>query len=82
MANAGNPVEVQTEFGSQLHYVAADDRGVELHIIAVPDLRRPDRLAVIHAMPTSYTDRDDEQRGPMTQAQDEDLLDNSEGGAP
>lgn len=57
MVNAGEPVLVDAEQGPQLHYVAADDRGVELHVIAVPDDRNPGGLAVIHAMPTSYTER-------------------------
>lgn len=61
MINAGEPVVVDTELGPQLHYVAADDRGVELHVIAVADDRRPGGLAVIHAMPTSYPDRSAEQ---------------------
>lgn len=54
MINAGEPVVVDTGLGPQLHYVAEDDRGVELHVIAVPDNRREGGLAVIHAMPTSY----------------------------
>ena len=57
MIAAGEPVPIETELGPQLHYVGADDRGVELHVIAVPDDRNPGGLAVIHAMPTSYTDR-------------------------
>jgi len=50
------PTLVETEDGSQLHFLGLDDRGVELHVIAVPDNRREGGLAVIHAMPTSYTD--------------------------
>jgi len=56
MANAPVPTLVETEDGSQLHFLGLDDRGVELHVIAVPDNRREGGLAVIHAMPTSYTD--------------------------
>ena len=54
MTNAGEPAVVDTELGPQLHYVGEDDRGIELHVIAVPDNRREGGLAVIHAMPTSY----------------------------
>jgi hypothetical protein len=43
-----SPVQV----GDQLLFVGADDRGIELEIIAVPDNRNPETLAVIHAMPT------------------------------
>ncbi len=57
MANAPAPTVVETEEGSQLHFLGADDRGVELHVIAVPDNHREGGLTVIHAMPTSYTDR-------------------------
>jgi len=56
MANAPPPTLVDTEDGRQLHFLGADDRGIELHVIAVPDNRREGGLAVIHAMPTSYTD--------------------------
>jgi len=38
--------------GDQLLFVGVDDRGIELEIIAVPDNRNPETLAVIHAMPT------------------------------
>lgn len=55
MIAAGTPTAVETDLGPQLHYVGLDDRGVELHVIAVPDNRNPGGLAVIHAMPTSYT---------------------------
>lgn len=55
MVTAGVPVLVDTDLGPQLHYVGTDDRGVELHVIAVPDDRRDGGLAVIHAMPTSYS---------------------------
>lgn len=54
MVNAGDPAIIETARGRQLHYVATDDRGVELHVIAVPGDRDPDILVVIHAMPTSY----------------------------
>ncbi len=56
MVNAPPPTLVDTEDGRQLHFLGADDRGIELHVIAVPDNRREGGLAVIHAMPTSYTD--------------------------
>lgn len=59
MANAGTPTVVENERGPQLHYVGADDRGIELHVIAVPDDRHPEGLAVIHAMPTSFASSDE-----------------------
>jgi hypothetical protein len=40
--------------GDALLYIGRDRRGVELEIVAVPDDRHPDVLAVIHAMPTSF----------------------------
>jgi len=46
--NAVSPVQV----GDQLLFVGVDDRGIELEIVAVPDDRNPETLAVIHAMPT------------------------------
>ncbi len=49
MINAGEP----TREADALVYIGADDRGVELRIIAVPDDRK-DGIAVIHAMPTQY----------------------------
>lgn len=54
MQNAGQPTVHDGE-ADALHYVGIDDRGVELHVIAVPDDRHPEGLAVIHAMPTSFT---------------------------
>jgi hypothetical protein len=48
-----DPVHV----GDQLLFVGPDDRGVELEIIAVPDNQKPETLAVIHAMPTSFRRR-------------------------
>jgi hypothetical protein len=42
------------ELGDRLVFIGEDDRGVELEIIAVPDDRDPDALAVIHAMPTGF----------------------------
>lgn len=57
LANAGEPTVLDTELGPQLHFRGVDDRGVELHVIAVPDNRR-DGLAVIHAMPTYHPDPD------------------------
>lgn len=38
-------------------FVGEDDRGVDLEIIAVPDDRDPDALAVIHAMPTAFREK-------------------------
>ena len=57
MVAAGEPVLVETELGPQLHYIGNDDRGLELHVIAVPDDRNPGGLTVIHAMPTSFTNK-------------------------
>jgi hypothetical protein len=48
--NAVDPIQI----GDQLLFVGLDDRGVELEIIAVPDDRNPETLAVIHAMPTEF----------------------------
>ena len=48
--NAVDPIQV----GDQLLFVGVDDRGIELEIIAVPDDRNPETLAVIHAMPTEF----------------------------
>jgi hypothetical protein len=48
--NAVDPIQV----GDQLLFVGVDDRGIELEIIAVPDNRNPETLAVIHAMPTEF----------------------------
>ncbi len=48
--NTVEPIQI----GDQLLFVGADDRGVELEIIAVPDDRNPETLAVIHAMPTEF----------------------------
>jgi len=56
MANASPPTLVETEDGPQLHFLGANDRGVQLHVIAAPDNRRDGDLAVIHAMPASYTE--------------------------
>ncbi|MBO0841152.1 MAG: hypothetical protein J2O49_10070 [Sciscionella sp.] len=52
MRNAGEPIAVSNT--DQLIYVGADDRGVELLVIAVPDNRNPGGLTVIHAMPTAF----------------------------
>jgi len=51
LANAGLPVSVE---GDALHYLGADDRGIELELIVVPDDKRPGGFSVIHAMPTDY----------------------------
>jgi hypothetical protein len=47
---AVDPVQV----GDQLLFLGVDDRGIELEIIAVPDDRNSETLAVIHAMPTEF----------------------------
>ncbi|MGI8762296.1 MAG: hypothetical protein ACR2LF_13570 [Jatrophihabitantaceae bacterium] len=60
MINAGEPAVVDTDLCAQLHYIAGDDRGIELHVIAVPDNRCAGGLAVIHAVPTSYPSDTDE----------------------
>jgi hypothetical protein len=46
--------------GDKRIFVGVDDRGVELEIVAIPDDRDPDRLAVIHAMPTALRRKDEE----------------------
>ena len=48
--NAAEPIQV----GDQLLFVGVDDRGIELEIIAVPDNKNPETLAVIHAMATEF----------------------------
>jgi hypothetical protein len=53
MIDAGDPLTV----GDQLHFVGIDDRGLELHIIAVPDDRDEDSIAVIHAAPNEWRNR-------------------------
>lgn len=63
MTNADEPTVVEHKLGAQLHYVGADDRGVELHVIAVPDDRHPQGLSVIHAMPTNFTASSDTAEG-------------------
>jgi len=50
ITNAGEP----TIEGDAETYIGPDDRGVELRIVVVPDDKRPNAWAVIHAMPTSY----------------------------
>jgi hypothetical protein len=52
MIDAGEP-EVE-EDGDALLFVGKDSRGVEIEVVAVPDDRNEDGLAVIHAMPTKY----------------------------
>lgn len=52
MSNAGKPILIPGT--DQLVYVAEDDRGIELLVIAVPDNRDLAGLAVIHAMPTAF----------------------------
>lgn len=51
MANAGTPTAGP---GDQLIYIGTDDRGLALLIIAVPDDRHPDTIAVIHATPLHW----------------------------
>ena len=50
MIDAGEP----TIDGDALVFIGRDGRGVELHIIAVPDDRREDGLTVIHCMPNEW----------------------------
>ncbi|MBA3781077.1 MAG: hypothetical protein H0X12_04380 [Nocardioides sp.] len=50
MVDAGEP----TVDGDALLYVGHDSRGVEIEVVAVPDSRNREGLAVIHAMPTQY----------------------------
>lgn len=59
--DAGTPTIVEDARGPQLHYVGIDDRGVQLHVVAIPDNRREGWLAIIHAMPTSFTETHFEQ---------------------
>ncbi len=40
--------------GDRLVFIGEDDRGVELEIIAIPDDRDPNALAVIPVMPTAF----------------------------
>lgn len=70
--DAGAPLIVEDERGPQLHYIGIDDRGVQLHVVALPDNRREGWLAIIHAMPTSFTDTNIQQN--------EDLHGEAEGG--
>lgn len=58
--DAGAPKIVEDERGPQLRYVGIDDRGAELHVVAIPDDRHDGWLAIIHAMPTSFTADDPE----------------------
>lgn len=53
VVDAVDPVKL----GDRLVFTGEDDRGVELEIIAVPDDRDPDSLAVIHAMPTAFREK-------------------------
>ena len=53
MLDAGDP----TREGDALTYIGRDARGVEIEVVAVPDDRYPEGLAVIHAMPTEWRKR-------------------------
>lgn len=53
LVDAGDPILE----GDQMHYIGTDDRGLELHIIAVPDDRYDDGIAVIHAAPNEWRER-------------------------
>lgn len=53
MINAGEPVMD----GDQRHYIGADDRGLVLHVVAIPDDRHDGGLAVIHAAPDEWRSR-------------------------
>jgi hypothetical protein len=55
MVNAGDPIVDPA--GDQLVFVGRDDRGIELHIIAVPDDRDPAGLTVIHCMPNAWHEK-------------------------
>lgn len=50
VVDAVDPVKLE----DRLVFIGEDDRGVELEIIAVPDDRDPDALAVVQAMPTAF----------------------------
>jgi hypothetical protein len=50
MKDAGAP---EAE-GDALVFIGQDDRGVMLHIVAVPDDCDPEGLAVIHCMPAEW----------------------------
>lgn len=68
--DAGAPMIVEDVRGPQLHYIGIDDRGVQLHVVAIEDDRREGWLAIIHAMPTSFTETDSEPSGdPDTDAE-------------
>lgn len=58
MTNAGRGQVVEARDGTQLHFIGVDDRGVELHVVAVADNHRDGGLAVIHAMPTRFANRE------------------------
>ncbi|NKY50074.1 hypothetical protein [Nocardia vermiculata] len=49
--------ELVEKVGDQMVFLGIDNRGVELHIILVPDDKNPDRLACIHAIQYHYLTR-------------------------
>ena len=53
MIDAGEPTAADD---GALHYTGTDDRGIELHVVAIADDKR-EGLAVIHAMPTEFRRR-------------------------
>jgi len=55
VANAGTPIII----GDQLHWIASDDRGVELHIIGKPAAEDPDLIILYHVMPTSLRKKEE-----------------------
>ena len=53
LANGGVPTVVNGSGGVELHGVANDDRGVELHLVGRPSDEDPANLVVIfHVQPT------------------------------
>jgi len=55
LANAGAPTVVTDAQGdTKLHWVAKDDRGIELHMAGRPSVEDPTGLVIIiHIQPTS-----------------------------
>ena len=54
ISNSGRPEVLSTADGPRLHWVAPDDRGVELHIIGRIAVDDPDLVIIYHVMPTSF----------------------------
>ena len=55
LANAGTPVlAVDPQGKPQLHWIALDDRGIELHIAGRPSIEDPsDLVIIVHVQPTN-----------------------------